>query len=92
MSRNSWNGKSGDGIGTGTESETEVEMLGIFLDCFGFSVGWISSPYSEIRIALLGSGIFLRMFMLPICCCIGGGLYSFGNPFSLKKLTGTAAA
>ena len=52
MSRNSKNGKSGDG----TESETE----GVLFGC-----SWISSPCSEIRITS-SLGILLRMFMLPI--------------------------
>ena len=69
MSGNSWNGKSGDG----TDPGIEVEVL-----C------WISAPFSEKRIALLGSWIFFNTNILPVCCCTGG-LYSFRSPFSSKK-------
>ena len=34
----------------------------------------VSVPSSEIIVALLCT--FLSIFMLPICCCIIGGLYS----------------
>ena len=75
MSRNSWNGKSGDGTGAGTDSETEVEVL-----C------WIFTPFSERRISLLGSWIFFSTNILPVCCCCTGkGLYSLYWPFSSKN-------
>ena len=34
---------------------------------------------------LVWIGTFLRMFMLPVCCCIAGGRYSFRSPLSSKK-------
>ena len=77
VSGNSWDGKSGDGIGTGTEVEV--------LYC-------ISTPCSEMKVALLGTWTFFRIFILPICGCAVEGLYSFGYPFSSKKSTGSAAA
>ena len=77
------NGNSGGGTGFGTGSETGVGVSGIFLDCFGCSVGWISS---------LGTQTILSTFMLPICCCIGGGLYTFGSPFSSKKSASSGIA
>ena len=47
--------------GVGIEPESEVE---------------VSAPSSERIVVLFGLCTFLSIFMLPIYCCIIGGLYS----------------
>ena len=60
--------KGKSGVGTEPESEVEVSVPS--------SERIVALLYCSIIVALFGLCTFLSIFMLPICCCIIGGLYS----------------
>ena len=77
MSRNSRNGKSGDGVGTGTEPETEPGLAllgsGTFLSayilpdcccCTGGGLYYLRSPFSSKKSASVW-GTASAKFILP---------------------------